>query len=178
MSVQPRPRAFIQFAGGKTKFKILTVVTVLLAVVTFTVLLLQQITETGNGVYIFLNKTTDPLEKQYYELHDPLDPWTETAFQNLDGVNDVLGFDTYVMVDNLYLHDCALYKHQGAIFKYNDEYYTVVFGYYDSFRFTVHSASLIIVLAWLALGLLWLGSGINVLLKLIRKNSKERVRVQ
>lgn len=114
--------------------------------------------ETGSGISISLCKATYSPNITCYELTDPLDPWTEAALQDLINTVDV---------DNVYRDQCALLKprltdrEQHPIFKYNNEYYTMDpylgFGFYDSFKPTVPIMDLIIV-AWIVLGLLWVGS--------------------
>lgn len=148
----------------------MVIMTVLLSAVTAAVLFLQQTTEHGNGVVIVLSKTTYSAEKQYYELNDPLVRWTQSLLHDLNRVDSGVEFNTHAYVDDLYLDDCALFKPFRenpellgiANFTYNHEYYTASIGFYDNFSFTIHSATPIIVLAWIALGSLWLGAGLRV----------------
>jgi len=114
--------------------------------------------ETGCGVAISLHKAMYSPNKTCYELKDPLDPWTEAALQDLINI---------VEVDDTYHDQCALIKpsltniEQRPIFEYSDEYYALdLFGFYDSFRSRVPIMEIIIV-AWIVLGLLWLGSSIH-----------------
>jgi len=125
--------------------------------------------ETGNGVLLTLRLTTYSPEKPYYELLDPLDPWTEAAIQDL--IN-------WVEVDDIYLEDCALLKpilsktaEQRPIFKYHEEYYALGIGFYDSFALKV-PIKVLLALSWIVLGVLWLGSGI---LRLIPHKKEEKV---
>jgi len=117
--------------------------------------------ETGCGIGISLRKATYSPNKTCYELNDPLDPWTEAALQDLINI---------VEVDDIYHDRCALTKpgstniEQRPIFKYNDEYYALdLFAFYDSFG-RVPTMEIITV-AWIVLGLLWLGSGIHAVKK-------------
>ncbi len=126
--------------------------------------------ETGCGVAISLCKAVYSSNKSCYELHDPLDPWTEAALQDLINI---------VEVDDIYHDHCALIKpsltniEQCLIFKYNDEYYALdLFGFYDSFRIRVPTIEIITV-AWIVLGLLWLGSGIHAAKK--TRDARHRV---
>jgi len=135
----------------------------------------DPVRETGCGIAISLGKIPYLPERPCYELRDPLDPWTEIALQ--DPIN-------IVWVDDIYCDDCAVLKEltsktlrQKPIFKYHDEYYAFgFFGFYDDFSPRVPVEE-ILVLAWLALGVLWLGSGVRILLKETRRGkSKEKTR--
>ncbi len=121
--------------------------------------------ETGSGMVIRSRKTVYSQEKPCYELSDPLDPWTEAALQ--DVINTVY-------VDDIYLDDCALWElglkntwPRSPIFKYHNEYYAILVGFYDSFS-PRPLVEIVLVLAWLALGVVWLGSGVRNLVQEIR----------
>lgn len=120
--------------------------------------------ETGNGVYISLRETMHSPINTVYELDDPLDPWTEAAIQDLD---------CSVVVDDIYHDQCALltgkrltdvFFHHSLV-KHHGKYYTGdELAFYDSFRVKVPTRE-IIIMAWILLGLYWLGSGIHAVKK-------------
>jgi len=98
-----------------------------------------------------------------YELHDPLDPWTEAAIE--DPIN-------MVYVDDIYLDQCALLRpnvttilKQRPAYKYHGEYYTLdEFAFYDDFGFKFKRLIIpLIIISWIVLGLFWLGEGLHKL---------------
>ncbi|UCD97189.1 MAG: hypothetical protein JSV35_03855 [Candidatus Bathyarchaeota archaeon] len=122
---------------------------------------LDPLNEVYSGVDISLCKATYSPDKPCYELHDPLDPWTEAAIE--DPINDV-------KVDGIYRSQCALFnpdqQHtlkweqlRTCIFKYQGEYYAVDgFGLYDGFR-PWPTFRVPILIGWIVIGFFWLGSG-------------------
>ena len=96
-----------------------------------------------------------------YELHDPLDPWTEAAIE--DPIN-------MVWVDDIYLDQCALLKpnvttilEQRPAYRYHGEYYTIdEFAFYDDFGFKFKRLiKPLIRISWIVLGLVWVGSSVR-----------------
>jgi len=135
----------------------------------------DPLSETGCGVYISLCKTTYSPNKPCYELHDPLDPWTEATIE--DSIN-------VVEVDDIYHDQCALLKpnvtsvlEHPPIFKYHSEYYALdEFAFYDSFRVKAPIRAFILM-GWIVLGLFWLGSGLYEL-KIKRREKKKNMEIE
>jgi hypothetical protein len=118
------------------------------------------------GIYTSsVSKTTYSPYNTCYELHDPLDPWTEAALE--DPIN-------LVFVDDIYIDQCALLKpnvttilEQRPIYKYHGEYYTLdLFAFYDDFGFKPKRlVRPLITVSWIVLGCFWLGLGLYELKK-------------
>lgn len=129
----------------------------------------NPLSETGCGVDISLCKTRYSPDRTCYELHDPLDSWTEAAIE--DSIN-------VVEVDDIYHDQCALLEpditsilKQHPIFEYHGEYYTLdEFLFYDSFS-SKTPIRVLIIMSWIVLGLFWLGSGLYEL-KIKKSKSK------
>jgi hypothetical protein len=118
----------------------------------------DPINEVHCGDAISISKTTYSPNNPCYELHDPLDPWTEAAIE--DPIN-------VVWIDDIYLDQCALLKpnvttilEQRPIYKYHSEYYTLdFFGFYDDFGLKPKRLIRpLITISWIVLGCFWLGS--------------------
>ena len=116
----------------------------------------------------------NPFARVSYELHDPLDPWTEAAIE--DPIN-------MVYVDDIYLDQCALLKpnvttilkHRPA-FTYHGEIYTLdEFGFYDGFGFKFKRLTIpLIIMSWIVLGLFWLGSALNEAYPYLKRRFKKK----
>ena len=125
----------------------------------------DPLNEVNCGVAISLCKITYSPSMPCYELHDPLDPWTEAAIE--DPIN-------IVWVDDIYQDRCALFEpnittisEQQAFFRYDGEYYTIdQYGFYDDFSsFRNRFIRPLIIICWIFLGCFWLGSGLYELKK-------------
>jgi len=139
----------------------------------------DPLSEVNCGVAISLCKSThghsviNPFARAFYELHDPLDPWTEAAIE--DPIN-------MVYVDDIYLDQCALFKpnvttilEQRAVYKYDGEYYTRdLFAFYDGFRPISSDIRLLIIISWVVLGLFWLGSALNEAYPYLKRRFKKK----
>lgn len=123
--------------------------------------------ETGCGVTISLGKIMYSPEKPCYELRDPLDPWTEAALEDM--IN-------YVRIDDIYFDDCALLvrdalasRAQRPSFKYREDCYAIdLYRFYDGLPKRRAPVEKILIPAWLALGVVWLGSGVRNFVQEIR----------
>lgn len=139
----------------------------------------DPLNEVNCGVAISLCKSTrghsviNPFARVSYELHDPLDLWTEAAIE--DPINTVY-------VDDIYLDQCALLKpnvttilKQRPAYKYDGEYYTLdEFAFYDGFRPISSSIRLLIITSWIVLGLFWLGSALNEAYPYLKRRFKKK----
>jgi len=132
----------------------------------------------GVAISLSLCKTAhsviNPFARAFYELHDPLDPWTEAVIE--DPIN-------MVYVDDIYLDQCALLKpnittilKQRPAFRYDGEYYTLdEFGFYDDFGFKFKRLIIpLIIISWVVLGCFWLGSALNEAYPYLKRRFKKK----
>ncbi|MDH5746801.1 MAG: hypothetical protein OEZ21_07610 [Candidatus Bathyarchaeota archaeon] len=139
----------------------------------------DPLNEVNCGVAISLCKSAsahsiiNPFTRACYELHDPLDPWTEAAIE--DPIN-------MVYVDDIYLDQCALLKpnvttilEQRPAYKYDGEYYTRdLFAFYDGFRPISSYIGLLTIISWVVLGCFWLGSALNEAYPYLKRRFKKK----
>jgi len=139
----------------------------------------DPLNEVNCGVAISLCKSVrahsiiNPFTRACYELHDPLDPWTEAAIE--DPINKVY-------VDDIYLDQCALFEpnittilKQRPVFRYHGEYYTLdEFAFYDGFRPMSSYIRLLTIISWVVLGLFWLGSALNEAYPYLKRRFKKK----